>query len=101
MAKFEKGHTKVGGRRAGQPNNTTKLIKEHLLAETCDYVNSGLFHTDLTTIPDPVDRLNFFAKIINYLLPKQQAVSTSIDVADAAQQSVLEQLKQLAQDNER
>jgi hypothetical protein len=97
---FEKGRAKTGGRKKGTPNNTTKLIKEHLLAETCDYVNSGLFHTDLTTIPDPVDRLNFFAKIINYLLPKQQAVSTSIDVADAAQQSVLEQLKQLAKDND-
>lgn len=97
---FKKGHKKVGGRKAGTPNYTTQLIKEHLLKETGDYFDSGLLHQDICNIEDPSKRLDLFVKIINYLIPKQSSVDSTVNVTSTEQQSVLDRLNRLAQDNE-
>lgn len=100
MAKFQKGRAKTGGRKKGTPNYTTRLIKEKFLREIGDYVESDLFHGDIISIPDPAKRLEMFLKMANYLLPKQSSVDSTVNVTSEAQQSVLDRLNQLAQDNE-
>jgi len=97
---FKKGHKKVGGRVKGTPNYTTQLIKEHLLRETGEYVNSGMLHEDICNIEDPSKRLDLFCKIVNYILPRQSSVDSTVNVTSEAQQSVLDRLSQLAKDNE-
>ena len=98
---FKKGHKKVGGRKAGTPNKTPKVVKEKFLEELCDYVESGLFHSDMACIADPAKRLDLVVKIANYILPKQSSVDSTINVTGEAQQSVLDRLNQLAQDNDK
>lgn len=98
--KFEKGRKKTGGRVKGTPNKTTTIIKQHFLQEVCEYVESGLFHQDICNINDYSKRLDLVLKITHYLLPKQQSVAADINVTDEAQQSVIDKLRQLAQDNE-
>ena len=65
-----------------------------------EYVDSDLFHGDIISIPDPAKRLEMFLKMANYLLPKQSSVDSTLNVTSENQQSVLDRLNQLAQDNE-
>ncbi len=98
---FKKGHKKVGGRKAGTPNKTPKTVKDKFLEVICDYVESGQFSDDLNSkLMHPADRLNIVVKVANYILPKQSSVDSTINVKDESQQSVLDRLNQLAQDNE-
>lgn len=101
MAKFKEGHKKVGGRKKGTPNRTPKIVKDKFLEEMCDYVESGLFHQDLTNKNmEPADRLNIIVKVANFILPKQSAVTADVKVVTEEQQSLIDTLKQLADENE-
>ena len=101
MAKFQKGRAKTGGRKKGTPNKTPKIVKDKFLEELCDYVESGLLHEDLTSKALAAeDRLNIIIKLANYILPKQSSVDSTVNVTNEAQQSVLDRLNQLAQDND-
>lgn len=98
---FKQGHTKVGGRKKGTPNRTPKIVKDKFLEEICDYVESGLFHEDLTSKRlEPADRLNLIVKVANFILPKQSSVSADVKVVTEEQQSMIDKLKQLADENE-
>ena len=97
---FKKGHKKIGGREAGTPNKTPKKVKDKFLEEVCDYVDSGLFHQDMTTITDPVKRVELVIKMSNYFLPKQSSIDSTVNVASESHQSILDRLNELAQENE-
>lgn len=102
MAKFEKGRAKTGGRKKGTPNKTSKVVKDKFLEEICDYVESGMFHADMVDkTVSPIERLNIVAKLANYILPKQSSVDSTININDESQQSVLDRLNELAQENEK
>ena len=101
MAKFKEGHKKVGGRKKGTPNKTPKIVKDTFLEEMCDYVESGLLHEDLTSKGLAAkDRLGIIIKLANYILPKQSAVTADVKVVTEEQQSLIDNLKQLADENE-
>jgi hypothetical protein len=102
MPRGHKGEAKTpgSGRKKGSPNKSTVFGKEYLMKLLSDYVESGLMESDLLAIPDPADRLRIIEKYTSYLIPKQAAVTTEFNVADQTRQSVIEQLKKLAQDNE-
>lgn len=98
----KKGSPKVpgSGRVKGTPNKRTLFGQEYLMKLLSDYVDSGLMASDLAAIPDPAERLKIIEKYASYLIPKQAAVTASIGTASPEQQSVIDRLRQLAQDNE-
>ena len=66
------GRGRLGGRAKGTPNKTTSTVKEWLsqLVDT----NRRQIEKDLQAL-EPVERVRMFALLLNYLVPKQQAVS--------------------------
>ena len=68
---FEKGHKKVGGRKAGVENRLTKEMRSIL---------KDLIYEELDNLPElmesmsPVERVNLLMKLIPYALPKIQSV---------------------------
>ena len=73
-----KGTPKTGGRKAGTPNKVTGTAKEWI---------AGLIDNNRTQIEndmkklDPKERLQMLEKLMQYVIPKQQAVSAKIDFA--------------------
>lgn len=69
---FQKNHEKFGGRRKGTPNKTTASTKqwiEDLLSE-----GRATFVRKMKKL-SPDDYCRLYAAMLNYIMPKQQAVS--------------------------
>ena len=66
------GRGRLGGRAKGTPNKTTSTVKEWLTQLVDD--NRGQIEKDLQAM-EPADRVKLFAILLNYIVPKQQAVS--------------------------
>ncbi len=66
------GRGRVGGRAKGTPNRTTADLREWI----GEILNNGRaqFEQDLLGLP-PVERVKVYTNLINYILPKQQAIS--------------------------
>ena len=67
--KFQPGHQKKGGRRAGTPNRTTADLKTRiaqLVDEQFDTIK-----TDLESL-DAKERVGAYLKFLEYVLPKQR-----------------------------
>lgn len=84
MAKFEKGHTKIGGRPAGTPNKTTEQLRGfwQLLLEE----NEGRIKKELSTL-EGKDFLNAIFQMTEYVLPKLQR--TEITGADGDELNII------------
>lgn len=73
----EKGHTNnPNGRPKGTPNKITQDIRSWLT--TVIDKNRKQMLKDLKTL-EPKDRLQILEKLMQYVIPKQQAVSADID----------------------
>ena len=73
----EKGHTNnPNGRPKGTPNKITQDIRSWLT--TVIDKNRKQMLKDLKTL-EPKDRLKILEKLMQYVIPKQQAVSADID----------------------
>ena len=96
---FQKGHKKVGGRKAGTLNKATvfglNTIKE--LLET--YSESGLMSKDWLQL-DAKDRLSIAEKLMTYIMPKKQSVSGDMTIS-STKTPLDEKLKELAELNEK
>ena len=66
------GRGRLGGRAKGTPNKTTSTVKEWL-SQLVD-ANRKQIEKDLQVL-EPAERVKLFALLLNYLVPKQQAVS--------------------------
>lgn len=95
----KKGSVKTGGRKKGTPNKATVFGQEYLMKLLSDYVEKGLMESDLASL-QPKDRILVVEKFASYLIPKQAAVTTNVTVNTEEQKSVIDQLRELAQDNE-
>lgn len=71
------GKGRLGGRQKGTPNKVTASVKEWLSALIDK--NRKQIERDLKTL-EPKERLQMLEKLMQYVVPKQQAVSSSIEI---------------------
>ena len=69
------GNPKTGGRQAGTPNKITGTLKEFVVNLVDD--NREQIVKDLKTLK-PKERLAVLERMMQYVLPKQQAVSADV-----------------------
>lgn len=77
MPPFEKGHTKVGGRKSGTPNKKTVQRREALDAFLTNYIGSDLMAEDFESL-EPRDRLIIAEKYLPYVEPKKTTSDLNI-----------------------
>lgn len=70
------GKGRLGGRQKGTPNKVTSTVKDWL-AQLIDK-NRKQVERDLKEL-EPMERLRVIEKFMGYVIPKQQAVSATID----------------------
>lgn len=70
---FEIGHKKFGGRKAGEPNMSTKVIRG-LLKAFIEKETETLPQT-FSSIKSPEKRLELLIKILPFVLPRAQEIS--------------------------
>lgn len=70
------GRGRLGGRTKGTPNKTTATIRTWLT--NLIGANQEQMEEDLKAL-EPKDRLMILEKLMAYTIPKQQAVSATID----------------------
>lgn len=64
MAKFEKGHDKVGGRKTDTPNNLTKTVKDTVLSVFLELQQDPKVKLSQFAKDFPRDFYNIAAKLI-------------------------------------
>ena len=64
-----------------------------------DYQQSGLMAQDFTALK-PNERMTLMKDLAGYIIPKKKALEADVNVNTEEQQSLTDQLRQLAQDNE-
>ena len=69
---------KTGGRVKGTPNKTPSPLKESIVKMLLEYRDSGKMEMDFAAI-DPKDRLQISEKMMQYVMPKIQAVAVDLD----------------------
>ncbi len=75
----QKGTPKTGGRAKGTPNKITGTLKEFVSALIDD--NREQMQKDLKAL-SPKDRLLVLEKLMQYTLPKQQAITADVSVEE-------------------
>ena len=74
---------KTGGRQAGTPNKITGTLKEFVANLVDD--NRDQIVDDLKTLK-PKERLAVLERLMQYVLPKQQAVSADVDINELSKE---------------
>lgn len=69
------GKGRIGGRQKGTPNKTTKSMREWLTKLLSR--NRKQIERDLNSL-EPKDRVAMLERLMQYVLPKQQAVKAEI-----------------------
>jgi len=70
------GRGRMGGRQKGTPNKVTSTVKEWL-AQLIDK-NRRQMERDIKDL-EPKDRLQVLERLMQYVVPKQQAVQAEVD----------------------
>ena len=70
---FEIGHKKLGGRKAGEPNKSTKEIRDLLKAFLEKEIE--LLPQTFSLIKGPEKRLELLVKILPFVIPRAQEIS--------------------------
>lgn len=73
----QKGTPKTGGRQAGTPNKVTGTLKEFIVDLLNDYREQ--IDKDLKALR-PKERVAAYLNMMQYAVPKQQAVSADVDI---------------------
>lgn len=66
---------KYGGRQAGTPNKVTSITKAAIAELLAEYQDSGKMRADFYALEDGKDRLYIAEKMMQYVMPKMQAVA--------------------------
>ena len=77
------GTPKTGGRQAGTPNKFTGTIKDFVTNLVND--NRQQIIDDIKVLR-PKDRLMVLERFMQYVVPKQQAVSADVNTSDLSQE---------------
>ncbi|MCD8301527.1 MAG: hypothetical protein LUC44_00745 [Prevotellaceae bacterium] len=84
------GRGRMGGRAKGTPNKVTSTLREWV-SSLIDK-NRRQIERDLKEL-EPKDRLQMLEKLMQYVLPKQQSSTVSIDkLSDEQLQAVVDEL---------
>ena len=98
---MEKGHTNnPNGRPKGKPNKITADTRQWLAAVIDK--NRRQMEKDLKAL-EPKDRLQMLEKLMQYVIPKQQAVSADVNVdslTDGQVDNIVNRLARLADEDE-
>ncbi|AGB29620.1 hypothetical protein Prede_2356 [Prevotella dentalis DSM 3688] len=70
------GKGRIGGRQKGTPNKVTASVKDWV-AQVIDK-NRRQMERDIKAL-EPKDRLQMLEKLMQYVVPKQQAASANVD----------------------
>lgn len=87
------GRGRMGGRKKGTPNKTTSTVKEWLQRLIDN--NRVKIEQDFEAL-EPAERLKIVAVLLNYIVPKQQAVS--VEATMQAEYAEIEKLLETAPD---
>ena len=71
------GRGRLGGRQKGTPNRTTTTLKTWI--EQIIDGNRAQIKRDFKSL-SPKERIQMIEKFLPYIIPKQQAVSASVDI---------------------
>lgn len=91
--RFQKGHKKVGGRKAGTPNKVTRDARSILgdtLLDHLEHVNEYLDDID-----DSAKKIDAISKLLPFYMPKYQSTTLSADTHRSL--SCEEEMNSLAQ----
>ena len=86
---------KTGGRVKGSINKTTAVTKEVISDMLANYRESGLMDSDFMQL-EPKDRLLITEKLMQYIMPKIQAVDMNM-VAEVKERTIEDKLIALSQ----
>lgn len=64
-----------------------------------DYQQSGLMAQDFAALK-PSERMTLMKDLAGYIIPKKKALEADVNVNSEAQESIIDLLRDLAQDNE-
>ena len=91
----KKGTPKTGGRKKGTPNKVTTDVKTWL-AGLIDN-NRKQVEDDLSQL-EPKERIMIFERLLQYVVPKQQAVSAQIDLNTLSDEQLNTIINELTKD---
>lgn len=89
------GLGRLGGRAKGTPNKVTATVKEWLIALIDK--NRRQVERDLKAL-EPKERLQMIEKLMQYVVPKQQAVTAQIDFESLTDEQLNEVIGELTKD---
>ena len=92
-----KGSEKTGGRKAGTPNRISGTVKEWL-SGLIDR-NREQIEADLKKL-SPKERLQMLEKLMQYVVPKQQAVSAKVDFRKMSEEQLNRVINELTKEVE-
>lgn len=76
VAKFEKGHTKIGGKEKGTPNKTTRELKEIINEIVSGQIgNIGPALSEML-VKDPDKYLNLLLKLMEFVVAKKKDITS-------------------------
>ena len=84
----------MGGRQKGTPNKSTATVREWVQALLDGHREQ--IEKDLKKL-SPSQRVTTLLKLLDYILPKQQAVSAKIDFSNLSDEQLNEVVNQLAE----
>ena len=90
------GRGRLGGRAKGTPNKVTTDLKTWIASILDD--GRGRFVEDLGAL-QPIERVKIYVTLLNYVIPKQQAVEANVtDQKIEAAKSLFEDLLRIDDD---
>ena len=90
------GRGRLGGRAKGTPNKVTTDLKTWIASILDD--GRGRFVEDLGAL-QPIERVKIYVTLLNYIIPKQQAVEANVtDQKIEAAKSLFEDLLRIDDD---
>lgn len=89
------GKGRLGGRAKGTPNRITASVKDWIF-QVIDK-NRLQMEKDIEVL-EPKDRLQVLEKLMQYVIPKQQAVSANLDISKLSDEQLNTFVAELTKD---
>ncbi len=96
------GH-KTGGRTKGVPNKpkpSQKIVHGFISDFVDNYFSSGDFEQDFAALTDPRDKISVVEKLVNYIIPRQNASKLELKDYDEAAGTFAERLAAMAKEQQ-
>ena len=93
---FQKGHKKIGGRKAETPNKVKKDLRTRISMFLEDNFDEAI--NTWKGIKEPKEKIKLYVDLMKFGIPTLQAVS--LDATITQENSVEDDLKELSKENE-